>query len=43
MLNIYYAGEACDKTKFIFDNIDPDQQTIILVPDQASLQMERDA
>ena len=43
MLNIYYAGEACDKTKFIFDNVDPDQQTIILVPDQASLQMERDA
>lgn len=43
MLNIYYAGEACDKTKFIFDHIDPDQQTIILVPDQASLQMERDA
>ena len=43
MLNIYYAGEACDKTKFIFDSIDPDQQTIILVPDQASLQMERDA
>ena len=43
MLNIYHAGEACDKTKFIFDHIDPDQQTIILVPDQASLQMERDA
>ena len=43
MLNIYYAGEACDKEKFIFNRIDPDEQTIIIVPDQASLQMERDA
>ena len=43
MLNIYYAGESCDKEKFILDNIDPDQQTIIIVPDQASLQMERNA
>ena len=43
MLNIYYAGEACDKEKFIFNHIDPDEQTIIIVPDQASLQMERDA
>lgn len=43
MLNIYYAGEACDKEKFIFDHVDPDEQTIIIVPDQASLQMERDA
>ena len=43
MLNIYHAGEACDKEKFIFDHIDPDADTIIIVPDQASLQMERDA
>ena len=43
MLNIYYAGESCDKTKFIFDSIDPDRETILIVPDQASLQMERDA
>jgi len=43
MLNIYYAGESCNKEKFIFDRIDPDKQTIIIVPDQASLQMERDA
>jgi len=43
MLNIFYAGESCDKEKFIFDRIDPDQETILIVPDQASLQMERDA
>ena len=43
MLNIYWAGESCDKEKFIFDRIDPDAQTIVIVPDQASLQMERDA
>ena len=43
MLNIYCAGESCDKEKFIFDRIDPDEETIIIVPDQASLQMERDA
>lgn len=43
MLNIYYAGESCDKETFLFDHIDPDAETIIIVPDQASLQMERDA
>ena len=43
MLNIYYAGESCDKEKFIFDHIDPDRETIIIVPDQASLQMEKGA
>ncbi len=43
MLNIYYAGESCDREKFIFGRIDPDRDTIIIVPDQASLQMERDA
>ena len=43
MLNIYYAGESCDKERFLFDHIDPDVETIIIVPDQASLQMERDA
>ena len=43
MLNIFYAGESCDKETFIFDRIDPDEETIIIVPDQASLQMERDA
>ena len=42
MLNIYYAGEACDKETFMFDQLDPDRETIIIVPDQASLQMERD-
>ena len=43
MLNIFYAGESCDREKFIFDRIDPDKETILIVPDQASLQMERDA
>ena len=42
MLNIYYGSEAVDRQKFIFDRIDPDQETIVIVPDQASLQMERD-
>ena len=43
MLKIYYGSETTDKEKFIFDHIDPDADTIIIVPDQASLQMERDA
>ena len=43
MFKIYYGSEACSKEKFIFDNIDPDRKTIIIVPDQYSLQMERDA
>lgn len=43
MLNIYYGSEMLDKEKFIFDHIDPDRKTIILVPDQYSLQMERNA
>ncbi len=40
MLNIYYGSEMLDKEKFIFDHVDPDRKTIILVPDQYSLQME---
>lgn len=43
MLNIYYGSENCDKEKFMFENIDPDRKTIIIVPDQFSLQMEKDA
>jgi len=43
MLNIFYAGESCDKETFLLDRIDSDAETIIIVPDQASLQMERDA
>lgn len=41
MLNIYYGGENTDKEKFIFSNIKG--RTFLLVPDQFSLQAERDA
>ena len=41
MLNIYYGAETTDKEKFIFDNIKG--KTLLLVPDQFSLQAERDA
>lgn len=41
MLNIYYGAEKTDKEKFIFDNIKG--RTLLLVPDQFSLQAERDA
>ena len=43
MLRIYYGSESCDKEKFIFESISSEQKTIIIVPDQFSLQMERDA
>ena len=43
MLNIYYADAQADKEKFIFDHIDSDRQTILIVPDQFSLQAEQDA
>ncbi len=41
MLNIYCGTETTDKEKFIFDNIKG--RTLLLVPDQFSLQAERDA
>lgn len=43
MLNIYYGSETADKEKYIFENIDPEKKTIIIVPDQFSLQMEKNA
>ena len=43
MLDIYLGGGTADKEKFIFDNIDPHDKTIIIVPNQFSLQAERDA
>ena len=43
MLNIFYGNETCHKENFIFERINPDRKTIIIVPDQFSLQMERDA
>lgn len=41
MLNIYYGAETTDKEKFIFENIKG--RTLLLVPDQFSLQAEKDA
>lgn len=41
MLNIYYGGENIEKEKYIFDHIKG--RTLLLVPDQFSLQAERDA
>lgn len=41
MLNIYYGGEHTDREKFIFEKIKG--KTILIVPDQFSLQAERDA
>lgn len=41
MLNIFYGRECMDRDRFIFDNIEPN--TILLVPDQFSLQAEKDA
>lgn len=41
MLNIYYGAETTDKERFIFDNMRG--KTLLLVPDQFSLQAERDA
>jgi len=41
MLNIYYGAETTDKERFIFKNIKG--RTLLLVPDQFSLQAERDA
>lgn len=43
MLHIYYGTAGADSEKFIFDNIDPHRKTIVIVPDQFSLQAERDA
>lgn len=41
MLNIYYARESIDKDRFIYEHIKPG--SIVIVPDQFSLQAERDA
>ncbi len=41
MLNIYFGRESLDKEKFIFDNLT--DKTIILVPDQYTLEAERQA
>ena len=41
MLSIYYGREATDREKFIFEHVKG--RTLLLVPDQFSLQAERDA
>ncbi|NLD20567.1 MAG: hypothetical protein GX663_10070 [Clostridiales bacterium] len=41
MLNLYYGSGKIDKEKYIFDNIKG--KTLLIVPDQFSLQAERDA
>lgn len=41
MLNIYYGRENIDKDKFIFDKVSG--RTLLLVPDQFTLQAERNA
>ena len=41
MLHIYYGRENCNKNKFMFDLIKG--KTLLLVPDQFTLQAERDA
>ena len=41
MLSIYYGSEATDREKFIFEHVKG--RTLLLVPDQFSLQAERDA
>lgn len=43
MLNIYCADALTNREKFIFDRIDPARKTILIVPDQYSLQAERSA
>ena len=42
MLTIFYGRENVDKEKFIFDNIDPKSRTLIIVPDQFTLEAERE-
>jgi ATP-dependent helicase/nuclease subunit B len=41
MLNIYYGSETADKAKFIYENIKG--KSLLIVPDQYSLQAEKDA
>lgn len=43
MLNIFYGRESIDKDKFIFKKVNKDERTLILVPDQFTLQGERNA
>ena len=33
-MNLYYADALTDKERFIFDHIDLNKKTILIVPDQ---------
>ncbi len=41
MLKVFYAGADIDKSRFIFENTQ--SKTLVIVPDQFTFQMERDA
>ena len=48
MLNIYYGRENIDKERFVYDQIrrrgyGPDQPVLVIVPDQYTLEAERQA
>jgi ATP-dependent helicase/nuclease subunit B len=48
MLNIYYGRESVDKERFVYQTIarrgyGPDRQTLVIVPDQYTLEAERQA
>lgn len=44
MVNIFYGRESIDKEKFIYESIDEKkEQAIVIVPDQYTLQAERQA
>ena len=41
MLKVFFGRESIDKEKFIIDSLDLGEKAIILVPDQYTLEMER--
>lgn len=43
MLNIYYGRESIDKEKFIYESIGGTENTLVLVPDQYTLEAEKKA
>ncbi|MGN0733162.1 MAG: PD-(D/E)XK nuclease family protein, partial [Emergencia sp.] len=43
MLNIYYGRESIDKEKFIYESIGRTENTLVLVPDQYTLEAEKKA
>lgn len=41
MLNIYYGRESLNKEKFLIDNLDGEQKTFIIVPEQFTVEAEK--